>query len=109
MVTSSTGATICGVVIVVVEVDDVVEVVDVVAAVEVVVPERGEPDTVVTAIKASNWNGGLMQYAGPVIFNDLGDNPNAIPTMIEVLGQKPVAVWPKDAAVQKFVFPRPKA
>ena len=68
-----------------------------------------EADTIVAAIKASNWNGGLMQYAGPVIFNDVGDNPNAIPTMIEVLGQKPVAVWPKDAAVQKFVFPRPKA
>jgi hypothetical protein len=29
--------------------------------------------------------------------------------MIQILGQKPVAVWPKDAAMQKFVFPRPKA
>jgi hypothetical protein len=29
--------------------------------------------------------------------------------MIEILGQKPVAVWPPEAAVQKFVFPRPKA
>ena len=39
----------------------------------------------------------------------LGDNPNAIPTMIQILGGKPVAVWPKEAALQKFVFPRPKA
>ena len=28
---------------------------------------------------------------------------------IQILGGKPVAVWPKEAAVQKFVFPRPKA
>jgi hypothetical protein len=50
-----------------------------------------------------------MQYGGPIVFNELGDNPNAIPTMIQILSQKPVAVWPKDAAVQKFVFPRPHA
>jgi len=25
------------------------------------------------------------------------------------IGGKPVAVWPREAAVQKFVFPRPKA
>jgi hypothetical protein len=28
--------------------------------------------------------------------------------MIQILGQKPVVVWPKEAAEQKFVFPRPK-
>jgi hypothetical protein len=52
---------------------------------------------------------GLMQYGGPIVFNEVGDNPNAISTMIQILGHKPVAVWPKDAALQKFVFPRPKA
>ena len=50
-----------------------------------------------------------MQYGGPIVFNEIGDNPNAITTMIQILGQKPVAVWPKEAALQKFVFPRPKA
>ena len=50
-----------------------------------------------------------MQYGGPIQFNEIGDNPNAIPTMIQILGQKPVAVWPREAALQKFVFPRPKA
>jgi branched-chain amino acid transport system substrate-binding protein len=68
-----------------------------------------DPDVIVEALRKSNWSGGLMQYAGPVIFNELGDNPNAITTMIQILGGKPVAVWPKEAAVQKFVFPRPKA
>jgi branched-chain amino acid transport system substrate-binding protein len=68
-----------------------------------------DPDAIVEAMKKTNWAEGLMQYGGPVVFNELGDNPNAIPTMIQILGQKPVAVWPKEAALQKFVFPRPKA
>jgi branched-chain amino acid transport system substrate-binding protein len=68
-----------------------------------------DPDAIVEALRKSNWSGGLMQYAGPVVFNDLGDNPNAVTTMIQILGGKPVAVWPKEAAIQKFVFPRPKA
>ena len=35
--------------------------------------------------------------------------PTAIPAMIQIQGQKPVVVWPREAAAQKFVFPRPKA
>ncbi|HEY5726783.1 MAG TPA: ABC transporter substrate-binding protein, partial [Methylomirabilota bacterium] len=67
-----------------------------------------DPDVIVDAIRKTNYGAGLMQYAGPVVFNELGDNPNAVTTMIQILGQKPVAVWPKEAALQKFVFPRPK-
>jgi branched-chain amino acid transport system substrate-binding protein len=68
-----------------------------------------DPDTIVAAIKKTHYTGGLMQYGGPIVFNEIGDNPNAITTMIQILGQKPVAVWPREAAVQKFVFPRPKS
>ena len=68
-----------------------------------------DPDAIVDALKKTNIASGLMQYAGPIVFNETGDNPNAVPTMIQVIGQKPVAVWPRDAALQKFVFPRPKA
>jgi len=68
-----------------------------------------DPDAIVDAIRKTHYTAGLMQYGGPIMFNEVGDNPNAISTMIQVLGQKPVAVWPKDAALQKFVFPRPKA
>jgi branched-chain amino acid transport system substrate-binding protein len=68
-----------------------------------------EADAIVDAMKKTNYAAGLMQYAGPITFNELGDNPNAVTTMIQILGQKPVAVWPKDAALAKFVFPRPKA
>jgi branched-chain amino acid transport system substrate-binding protein len=67
-----------------------------------------DPDAIVEALRATNYTAGLMQYGGPVVFNEVGDNPNAIPTMIQILGQKPIAVWPKEAALQKFVFPRPK-
>ena len=70
--------------------------------------KSADPDTIVAAIKKTNYTAGLMQYAGPVVFNEIGDNPNAVTTMIQILGQKPVAVWPKEAAVQKFVFPRPE-
>src|SRR5215471_447420 len=68
-----------------------------------------DPEAIVAAMKKTNYTGGLMQYGGPVVFNETGDNPNAITTMIQILGQKPVAVWPREAALQKFVFPRPKA
>ena len=68
-----------------------------------------EAEAIVEALRKTNYTAGLMQYGGPIVFNEIGDNPNAIPTMIEILGQKPVAVWPRDAALQKFVFPRPKA
>jgi branched-chain amino acid transport system substrate-binding protein len=67
-----------------------------------------DPDAIVAAMKKTSYTRGLMQYGGPVVFNEIGDNPNAITTMIQILGQKPVAVWPREAAVQKFVFPRPK-
>ncbi len=67
-----------------------------------------DSDTIVEAIKKTNYTNGLMQYAGPVVFNEIGDNPNAVTTMVQILGQKPVAVWPKEVALQKFVFPRPK-
>jgi branched-chain amino acid transport system substrate-binding protein len=68
-----------------------------------------DPDAIVDALRKTNYTGGLMQYGGPVIFNEIGDNPNAIPTMIQILKQKPVAVWPREAAVDTLVFPRPKA
>jgi branched-chain amino acid transport system substrate-binding protein len=70
--------------------------------------DRWDPDAVVTAIKKSQFTGGLAVSTGPVVFNEIGDNPNASSAMIQILGQKPVVVWPKDAAEQKFVLPRPK-
>jgi hypothetical protein len=67
-----------------------------------------EPDALVAAIKKTSFAGGITVANGPVIFNETGDNPNASTAMIQVLGQRPRVVWPKDAAEQRFVFPRPK-
>jgi branched-chain amino acid transport system substrate-binding protein len=68
-----------------------------------------EPDAVVEAIRKTNFKDNLMVSTGPVVFNEIGDNPNAAPAMVQILGQKPVVVWPRDLAAQKFVFPRPRA
>jgi len=68
-----------------------------------------EADAIVDAMKKTSFGGGLMVSTGPVVFNEIGDNPNASTAMIQILGQKPVVVWPKDAAEQKLVFPARKA
>jgi branched-chain amino acid transport system substrate-binding protein len=65
-------------------------------------------DAVVDAIKQTRFAGTIAVSVGPVVFNEIGDNPNASSAMIQILGQKPVVVWPRDSAEQKFVFPRPK-
>src|SRR5262252_6111206 len=61
------------------------------------------------AIKKTNFAGALSVSTGPIVFNETGDNPNASTAMLQILGQKPRVVWPKDVAEQRFVFPRPKA
>jgi branched-chain amino acid transport system substrate-binding protein len=67
-----------------------------------------DPDALVAAIRTTSFAGGVTTATGPVVFNELGDNPNASTAAIQILGGKPRVVWPRDAAEQKFVFPRPK-
>ncbi len=31
-----------------------------------------DPDAIVDAMKKTNYSGGLMQYGGPVVFNEVG-------------------------------------
>ncbi len=68
-----------------------------------------DPDAVVAAIRKTSFAGGVTVSTGPVVFNEVGDNPNASTAMLQILGQQARVVWPKDVAEQKFVFPRPKA
>ena len=42
---------------------------------------------------------------GPVVFNEVGDNPNTSTAMIQIREQKPQVIWPKDAAQTRYVFP----
>lgn len=67
-----------------------------------------DPDAVVDALKKTNFSGGVNVSTGPVRFNDTGDNPNATPAVIQILGQKPRVVWPRENAEQAFVFPKPR-
>jgi branched-chain amino acid transport system substrate-binding protein len=68
-----------------------------------------DPDAVVAAIRKTSFADGVTVSTGPVVFNEMGDNPNASTAMLQILGQAPRVVWPKDVAEQKFVFPRPRA
>lgn len=68
-----------------------------------------DPDAVVAAIRRTRFAGGVTISTGPVVFNELGDNPNASTAMLQILGQAPRVVWPRDVAERKFVFPRPRA
>jgi branched-chain amino acid transport system substrate-binding protein len=67
-----------------------------------------DPDAIVASIKKTNFAGGVTVSNGPVVFNEVGDNPNASTALVQILGQKPRVVWPKEVAEEKFVFPRPK-
>jgi branched-chain amino acid transport system substrate-binding protein len=67
-----------------------------------------DPDAIVAAIKKTNFAGGVTVSNGPVVFNELGDNPNASTALVQIINQKPRVVWPKDNAETAFVFPRPK-
>jgi branched-chain amino acid transport system substrate-binding protein len=67
-----------------------------------------DPDALVAALKASSFTGGITINNGPVVFNDVGDNPNASTAMIQILGQRPRVVWPRDVAEERVVFPRPR-
>ncbi|MGH7264783.1 MAG: ABC transporter substrate-binding protein [Candidatus Rokuibacteriota bacterium] len=68
-----------------------------------------EADAIVQAIRATSYRNPLMVSSGPIRFNEVGDNPNASTAVIQILGAKPVVVYPKDAAQGKLVFPVPKA
>ena len=42
--------------------------------------------------------GGIVVSAGPVRFNENGDNANASTAVIQIPKNKPLVVWPKEAA-----------
>jgi branched-chain amino acid transport system substrate-binding protein len=67
-----------------------------------------DPEAVVQALRQTRLTNLVMLQGGPATFNEVGDNPSAVPVMIQVLNQKAVAVWPRDLAAAQLVFPRPK-
>jgi branched-chain amino acid transport system substrate-binding protein len=65
-------------------------------------------DALVDALRKTDFAGGIVVSAGPVRFNENGDNANASTAVIQILKNKPVVVWPREVAQASFVFPRPK-
>jgi ABC-type branched-subunit amino acid transport system substrate-binding protein len=68
-----------------------------------------DADTLVDAIKNTNFNDPIMVSAGPIRFNESGDNLNAATAMVQILKNKPLIVWPREIAQAPVVFPRPRA
>jgi branched-chain amino acid transport system substrate-binding protein len=67
-----------------------------------------DADALVEALRATNMREPIMVAAGPIRFNEVGDNANASTAMIQILGQKPLVVHPRESAEAKPVFPAPK-
>jgi branched-chain amino acid transport system substrate-binding protein len=57
-----------------------------------------EPEPLVEAMRRSVVASPIMVAAGPVMFDGTGDNPNAAPALLQILGGRPVVVWPKAVA-----------
>jgi len=67
-----------------------------------------DPDAIVEALRTTSMKDPIMVSAGPVRFNEVGDNANASTAMIQILGARPLVVHPKEFAEAKLVFPAPK-
>ncbi len=67
-----------------------------------------EADAIVDAIRKTNMPDPVMISAGPVKFNEVGDNVGASCAMIQILKGRAVVVHPKEVAEDKVVFPAPK-
>lgn len=67
-----------------------------------------DADALVDAIKKTAFNDPIMVSAGPIRFNDVGENVGATTAMVQIVKNKPLVVWPKDGAQAQPVFPRPK-
>jgi hypothetical protein len=67
-----------------------------------------DPDAIVQAIKTTSLKEPLMVSAGPIQFNEVGDNANTSTAMIQILDGHPTVVYRAAAAQARFVFPKPK-
>jgi branched-chain amino acid transport system substrate-binding protein len=57
-----------------------------------------EPEPLADALRRSAVASPIMVSAGPVVFDGTGDNPNAAPALMQIIGGRPVVVWPQAAA-----------
>jgi branched-chain amino acid transport system substrate-binding protein len=67
-----------------------------------------DPDAIVEAIKKTSFKDPIMVSGGPIVFNEVGDNPNASTAMVQILKGKALVVHPQAVAEAKPVLPAPK-
>jgi branched-chain amino acid transport system substrate-binding protein len=56
------------------------------------------------ALRRTSFADPLMVSAGPIVFDAGGDNPNAVPAVVQIFGGRAVAVWPKAAAERPYAL-----
>lgn len=71
--------------------------------------ERGasaDPTAVRDALAETSFDDPLLAFAGPIEFDETGENVNAIPIVMQVRDGAPVQVWPEEFAEEELEFPR---
>jgi branched-chain amino acid transport system substrate-binding protein len=58
------------------------------------------------ALSETSFADPLLAFAGPIEFDETGENVNAIPIVMQVQGGAPLQVWPEEFAEAELVFPR---
>ncbi|MBM3218276.1 MAG: hypothetical protein FJZ38_06245 [Candidatus Rokubacteria bacterium] len=63
-----------------------------------------EPDAIADALRRTSLPNPLMVSAGPIVFDATGENPNASPAVLQILGGRPAVIWPRTAAERAYVL-----
>jgi branched-chain amino acid transport system substrate-binding protein len=64
-----------------------------------------DPVALRDALSETNFDDPLLAFAGPIQFDENGENVNAIPVVMQVHDGVPRQVWPEDFAEVELVFP----
>jgi branched-chain amino acid transport system substrate-binding protein len=61
-----------------------------------------DTEALAEALRRTRFAQPLMVAAGPVTFDATGENPNATPALLQIVGGRPVVVWPRAAAERPY-------
>ena len=64
-----------------------------------------EPVAIRDALAATDYAEHILPYAGPIQFDDTGENVNAVPVVMQVQDGAIYQVWPPDVAERSPIFP----
>ncbi len=64
-----------------------------------------DPVAIRDALAATDYAEHILPYAGPIQFDDTGENVNAVPVVMQVQDGAIYQVWPPDVAERSPIFP----